>query len=244
MGIGDFLKNYQENRGRKAIEKHEKIIGKKNTTEEQRNVAIAELRKIESAEAASALLKRYNYTIEKTIADLEEKEQVHNILVEWKNISVKPVKEYMKRSFHVAWPHKILAKLVEQDELLAFLLHILPSEDTLFDETASSKRLELLTILKDYKDPRITPALLPLLENRDDDVKLSVIAVLEAQADPASRDAMIETFKNEKESVRLQRRIIEAFAALGWTVEGFKKDIEKLLPPGFSISKDNTLKAP
>ncbi|OGQ93596.1 MAG: hypothetical protein A2284_11625 [Deltaproteobacteria bacterium RIFOXYA12_FULL_61_11] len=240
--MSGFIHGFQESRRAKRLDRAAKMLRQKTATEEQRRVAYEEIENNPGAEAAEALLNRYDFTIEKTIADLEEKEWIHDLLIGWGEVVVEPVKAYLRRAAQIAWPVKILAALIPREELLEFLFLLMPEGDTIFDENSHQRAIEVLAQLGEFRDPRISHLAAGLLGDSDDDLKLAALAAIELQAGDEEREAVTAAFLAEEDNIRVRKRMLELFHAKGWSVESIRKEAEKLLPQGYFLSKNHVIK--
>lgn len=242
MALFDFLKNFREGSKERKLLKAIKRVSDKNQNSENRNAAIDYLTQKGSDEAIAGLIGRFNFNFDKTIVDKEEKERVSDILLEFGEKSVPQLKEYIQKSYSIAWPIKILAKLINHDELVDFLIGMLSTEELLFDEKELEKRIDLLGHIAEFKSDKITEKVITLLSNDDDRVVLKAIEIIEKQDDQKAREPLLNILTNENIPNRIKARIIDAFVKLSWDVRGFRNKVEALLPKGHYLNREGQIR--
>ena len=88
-----------------------------------------------------------------------------------------------------------------------------------------------------HKAPEITPAVLPFLDDMDDEVQIAAAEVITRQQDPAGREPLIQHFLKAQESSNA--RVREALAGLladsPWDVKGYTPKVEAALPPAYKL---------
>src|SRR3989338_11394294 len=102
-----FFKKLLENRKKRKLLSAIEKIANKNTTQDSRQAAIEYLSKQSGFEAIYGLLQRYNYTIDKSIVDNEEKEKVEEYVLAFANEAIQTVQEYIIKNETIAWPLRI-----------------------------------------------------------------------------------------------------------------------------------------
>lgn len=217
-------------------------LANKLTGQDARQAAIEYLKEQRSTDAISGLLKRFNYTIDKSITDQEEKEAIVSHIVSQGEQAIAPVKEFLVQANSVGWGIRILKQLIPEEALVEFLLSILPTGDTTFNESEIEKRFDLLTNLMEYQDPRIKHYILELLHDHDDRIRLLAIELTAKLNAEEARTSLLDMYINQEETNRIRNKILSSFAVLDWTVKGYKKSVEDLLPDGFFINKDNQIR--
>src|SRR3989338_6198047 len=145
MIFKDFFQRWSKQRERSKLSKSIRTISNKHTLAENRLAAMDRLESIGSEDALCGLLARYNFTIsDKSIQDLEEKERVESILIEFGERAVPALKRFIESSTSIAWPVRILKKLISEDSLIHFLLGRVSTEEIVFNERLLDKNVELL----------------------------------------------------------------------------------------------------
>lgn len=242
MGLKDFISNYKEKRRASSLKRNISRLANKHQLSENRYAAAEWLHSDGSDEAIAGLLKRFGFTYDNSIKDKAEKEYVTKIILSFGERAVPAIKDYINRHENIAWPLRILEKLIPKEDILEFLLSILSEEDATFKDDILEKRLDLLNYLAEFKDPRIVKKTVSFLKDEDEEVRFRAIEVLGEQGDEIAKEPLIEILINDEESARVKMRILEVIMGAGWTVSGFKKKVEETLPEGYYLTREGKIK--
>ena len=109
--------------------------------------------------------------------------------------------------------------------------------EKMLDQGLAPRGVLLLHALMTHKAPEITPAVLPFLDDMDDEVQIAAAEVITRQQDPAGREPLIQHFLKAQESSNA--RVREALAGLladsPWDVKGYTPKVEAALPPAYKL---------
>jgi hypothetical protein len=99
------------------------------------------------------------------------------------------------------------------------------------------KKVLLLHALSARRSPEIAAAVLPFLDDMDDEVQIAAAEVLVKQQDPGSREPLIQHFlkANEGSNARVREAMAGLLADSGWDVKGYTPKVEAALPPGYKL---------
>jgi transcriptional regulator with XRE-family HTH domain len=100
----------------------------------------ADLARLGTEEAWRALLPRYNFTVDPTITDREEKAYILEAISKGGDAAVGPVKEYLLKANAVNWPIKMLRALVSEEEFVGEMAAILKIAPTHLSDIETGKR--------------------------------------------------------------------------------------------------------
>ncbi|HPQ41020.1 MAG TPA: HEAT repeat domain-containing protein, partial [bacterium] len=79
-------------------------------------------------------------------------------------------------------------------------------------------------------------------DDDDDDVRISVVEALARQADDDSvREMVIESVIENHERPRVRQTACEILSEKGWTVKGYRKQVETVLPDMFYMNRKGQL---
>jgi HEAT repeat protein len=199
-----------------------------------RQEAIAALAEIGTAEAAAVLLRRFNFSIDPSITDQDEKEAAFQGILKAGKDVLPTVRAYAAKAESLSWPMRALRELLTEDELVEELLVWLGRWDTEYAKFIDPK-LQILDALAEHKHPKIREAVEPFLEDANESARLNALLATVAQNDEASVPSLINLLV-EEESFRIKNRIVETFATAGWIVPDDRRDdVRRALPPGFSV---------
>jgi hypothetical protein len=237
--IKGFISNLKEWKRKTQLKRQINRISKK-VQDTERIAAIEALGKDKSPAAIKALLQRFTFYIEPSIKDQEEKELVFKILTSMGKIPLPQIKEFMNKAENLGWPIKILKEILSPKEVINELLTMLEKFDTEYQRNPEPK-IQIISSLEQYKDPTITEKVLMFLKDVNETVRFHAIGTLFAQKSESAREPLIELLISE-ESVRNQIKIAEGFLTLGWSVRGYRKKVEGVLPQGFFLDRQAVIK--
>ena len=205
---------------------------------ENRQGAIEELGELKTEQAVDTLLMRYTFRVDPGITDDEEKQRVLALLHEaGAAIATGPVKAFVLARDEISWPLKALSDLLPESEVVAFLVQALRKTANEYSRVPEKKVL-LLHALKEHQAPaEITPAVLPFLEDMDDEVQIAAAEVIVRQQDPSGREPLIQHFLQAHAGSNA--RVTEALAGIlvetPWDVKGYTPKVEAALPPAYRL---------
>jgi HEAT repeat protein len=109
------------------------------------------------------------------------------------------------------------------------------------------KKLVLLKWLAEHHagagGPEVEAALLPLLEDFSDDVRISTTRALAALAPgEAARDGLIALLLRDRDNARVRGEVLDALATLGADVKGHRPSVEALLVEPFFLDREGRVK--
>lgn len=195
--------------------------------------ALQALAKIDSEEAVDALLLRFTFYVDPTITDQEEKDGVFNAVVAKGELSVAPLKRFIRRASSLSWPLKMLEQLLTPDAVLVILLDLLGSMDTEY-ERDPQRKLQILAELESRRGAQVVEVVRPFLRDVNESARFHAVgAVLSQESPEPAREALTEALAKE-DSMRIKARILDGFARLAWSVDASKVG---RLPDGFSVDR-------
>src|SRR5574341_2229377 len=251
MGLFDLFGS-REAREQNQLRKLAQKVTQRYGPPENRQKVIEQLGEMGTPGALRVLCLRFTTRVDVGIQDDEEKERARQILTAAGSQAVEPVKDFLrKQESGVAWGLRVLAALVAREELLAEVLALLRK---LGGEYARDpeKKLTLLTWLQEHPDllaaapaagPAPEAALLPLLEDFSDDVRIAAVRTLaRSPLVEASREGLIALLLREGDNARVRGEVLEALAAHGADVKGHRPSVEALLVEPFFLDKEGRVK--
>jgi hypothetical protein len=194
-------------------------------------------------DAAAALLRRFNFVIDPTITDAEEKQMAfEGIQAVGKDI-LEPLRTYAAKAESLSWSIKILKAAHGHDDeaIVGELLAWLAKWDTEYAKFVDPK-VQLLVELEEHKDARILEAITGFLLDVNETSRFHAVGVALAQDDPAAIAALVDMFIDE-ESLRIRNRLCEGFIPRGWVVpEERRAEMRKFLPSEYSIDGEGKIR--
>ncbi|HEY6728427.1 MAG TPA: HEAT repeat domain-containing protein [Polyangiaceae bacterium] len=244
MGLFDFFskakdqddKPAKRDKGGKSdreMARFERLVSSKMTQNLDRQDAIRELSEMGTARAARVLLKRFNWSMEPSITDQEEKEAAAAGIVAAGAEALGPIREYCQKAESLHWPLSVLKDIVGGDELVEELLGVLDQFDTEYLRNPEPK-VQLLERLRDYPTEDVRIAVEPFVGDVNESVRFAAATTVLAIGNPASVEALVAALDDE-ESLRIKNKIAQGLEELGWEIpEGLIASATKNLPPGFT----------
>ena len=242
MGIKDFLEQRKVKKRQKRIEKNIKNTLNKYAKTDERKHAMYGLFDDGSPDALRGLLKRFELRVDQSIEDEEEKELTYELILDSEESVLEPLKECVINSSTIAWPLKALTELSNEETVLDIVAKALDREGNEYSREPE-KKVALINHLSDYQYDKIGDMILPFIDDVNDDVRIASINVLSQTNDERAREPMLKILTNtEEESIRLKNKIIEIFLESDWSVKGYKKKVEQILPSGYYIDDVGTIR--
>ncbi len=236
----------KEERAKGTLRKLAKKITERYGPPENRQKAIDQLGSMGTADALSTLCLRFTINADPGITDQEEKETTRRILVDAREQAVEPVAAFVRSEEDgVAWGLRVLADVAPER-----VLQVVVGELDRLGKTYTrdpEKKLVLLTWLREHhagaRGDAVEAALLPLLEDFSDDVRITATRALVAVAPgEKARDALIALLLRDQDNARVRGEVLEALATLGADVKGHRPSVEPLLVEPFFLDREGRVK--
>jgi len=243
MGLFDFLKKSDreataapKGKAEREIQRFERLVATKLSQNYDRQEALEQLAAIGTAASASALLKRFNWSMDPSITDHDEKELAARGIAAAGEAALEPIREYCKRAESLTWPLKALRQIVTEEQIAEELLALLDQFDTEYTRNVEPKT-QLIMALKEYPNEDVRVAVEPFLTDTSEPVRFEAVGTVLSANNPDSAPALVATLE-EEESLRVRNRIAQGLAELGWPVpEELHAACQHGLPPGFRLTQ-------
>jgi len=218
------------------VRRLQKKASEKFGPKENRQGAIEELGGLKTEAAIEALLTRYTFRIDPGITDDDEKARVLALITQAGEVALGPVKRFISGRDEISWPLRALDGLLPEAEVVKFLVEVARKVGGEYSRVPEKKVL-LLHALADHKSPDIAPAVLPFLEDMDDEVQIAAAEVIIRQQDPIGREPLIQHFlkAHESSNARVREALAGLLADSGWDVKGYTPKVEAALPAGYKL---------
>jgi HEAT repeat protein len=253
MGLFDLFSS-KEAREESAVRKLQPKVVQKYGPPENRQKAIEQLGGIGSPAALRVLCQRFTVRVDPGITDDEEKQHVRELLIQAGPRAVEPVKEFLQREESgIAHGLRVLSELVSADEVFAEVLRTLQKLGSQYTRDPD-KKLTLLTWVAEHhaadssappsaSTSSVEAALLPLLEDFSDDVRIAATRALARQpVGDRARAALVELLLRDKDNARVRGEVLQALAGLGADVKGHRPSVEPLLVEPFFLDREGRVK--
>ncbi len=233
----------KEERERSALRKLSKKITERYGPPENRQKAIEQLGNMGTPGALSTLCLRFTVNAEPGITDQEEKETTRRILAEAGERALEPIAAFVREQEDgIAWGLRVLAQIAPEEKVLEVAVGEIAHLGRVYTRDPE-KKLVLLTWLREHhagtKSAEVEAAILPLLEDFSDDVRISATRALAAVAPgEKARDALIQLLLRDLDNARVRGEVLEALATLGADVKGYRPSVEPLLVDPFFLDRE------
>src|SRR5688572_10503885 len=199
-----------------------------------RQEAIEQLGQMANVESARALLRRFDFSMEPSIVDQDEKEAAARGIVAAGMAALEPIHAYCARAESLTWPLKVLRQIVPADQIVDELLTLLDQFDTEYVRNPEPK-IQLITVLGEYRVSEVREAVEPFLGDVNEAVRFHASGTLFAIGNPESAEPLL-TALAEEESLRVKNRIARGLEQAGWTLpEKLVASAQAALPPGYTL---------
>lgn len=241
MGFLDFFRKGSDSKvggesskASKDIARLTRIVGSKLSQDYDRQEAIAQLSAMANADGARALLRRFDFAMEPSITDRDEKEAAVEGVVAAGEAAIVPIRDYCQRAEGVIWPLKILRRIVDQERFVDELLELLEQFDTEYIRNPEPK-IQLINALEEFPTEDVRLAVEPFLQDVNENVRFTAVGTTFAMNNSESVRALLDASKVE-ESLRVRNRIAAGLADRGWKLPaGVTSSPEQLLPQGYAL---------
>lgn len=221
------------------LKKHARRVATRDAQPEDREASARWLLDNGSAEALTAVFKRFELQLEHSLKDKKEKELVFDMLVEVGAPAAVAARAFARSSVHFQWAVAVIDRIDGTGAGTRTLIELLEHQ-RVEDEFKPEKKRTLLLFLAERADPAVVPAAARFLTDFDEGVRHAAIEAIAAQqaadADPAPEALLGAALLNPKEeSTRIRGRLAEIFATRGWPVPD-EAALAANVPVGFRLA--------
>jgi HEAT repeat protein len=239
MGLFDFLGKKKASGGQdsseREVQRYERTVASKLSQNIDRQEAIDALAKMGTRASAAALLKRFDWVMDPTILDSEEKEAALAGIVRAGEEAIEPIRAYCRKSESLLWALKALGKIVPPERLADELLALLDQFDTEYIRNPEPK-IQLITELSHHPSEEVRVAVEPFLNDASEPVRFAAATTLFELKLPESVSSLVAALETE-ESLRVKNRICQGLADRGWAIpEEQLATCSQALPPEYRLT--------
>jgi HEAT repeat protein len=240
MGLFDFLGKKKPSGGggsEREVQRFERIVGNKLSQNIDRQEAIEALSKMGTRASAAALLKRFDWLMDPTILDSEEKEAALAGIVNAGEDAIEPIRAYCRKSESLTWALKALAKIVPPERHADELLALLDQFDTEYIRNPEPK-IQLISALSHHTSEEVRIAVEPFLNDASEPVRFAASTALFELNLSESAPSLVAALETE-ESLRIKNRIAQGLVERKWPVPAEQLSTCKAaLPAEFRLEGD------
>ncbi len=246
MGLFDLFGSKSE-REQGTLRKLGRKVTEKYGPSENRQGAVDQLGKLGTAAALETLCLRFTVNAEPGITDQEEKEAALRWLVDAGRGAIAPVSAFVRsQESGVAWGLRALAEVAKPEEVLAVVTAELARLGATYTRDPE-KKLTLLAWTTQHHAgagaDEVERALLPLLEDFTDDVRIGAARALADRplTEPA-REGLLQLLLRSTDNARVRGEVLAVLHQLGADVKGHRPSVEPLLVEPWFLDKDGLVK--
>lgn len=196
----------------------------------------------DTPEATRGLLRRFTFASTSTTSDEEEKAYVGRLIEKKGHEAVDPLLEYLRSEEEVAWPLRVLERILPQEEFRERVTEILAKLDVHFDRMPVRK-VEIISALAPHVGERsVADAIGAFLEDTDDRVRIAAAEALATTGVAEDHQRLVGALLECEDRPRVRADLCALMAAHGVSVQGRKADVEPLLPEGYYLTRDGVVK--
>jgi hypothetical protein len=219
-----------------------RVVSNKMAQNYDRQEAIEQLGQMATAESSRALLRRFDFSMEPSIVDQDEKEAAARGIAASGMAALEPIHAYCARAESLTWPLKVLRQIVPADQIVTELLTLLDQFDTEYMRNPEPK-IQLVTLLGEYRTNEVREAVEPFLTDVNESVRFHASGTVFAMGNVESAGLLIDALA-EEESLRVKNRIARGLEQAGWELpEAVARRAEPVLPPGYGIRNNRVVTA-
>ncbi|MFP2928322.1 HEAT repeat domain-containing protein [Pyxidicoccus sp. 3LG] len=203
-----------------------------------RQKAIQQLGEMKYPEAVSVLLARFTITVDPLTTDADEKEHTFELIKSFGKDAVPPILDFLRTSESAAsWALRLLGELQTEDEVIGACVDALQHLAAHYTRNPE-KKVVLLHHVTGKQDPRIPPAVMPFLDDMQDDVKIAALKALGSFKYEPAREPMLKLLTADETARRVRTSTLAALVEGGFSVDGYREQVEPLLVEPYVLAKD------
>jgi HEAT repeat protein len=242
MGLFDLFKSKDAGSGdEKELVRLQKMVANKLSQNVDREDALIRLGEMKTPQAARVLLTRFNWTLNPSIKDQEEKEIAVRGIAAAGMGAAEVIRNYCIRAETLTWPLKALRQIVGEESFESELLSLLDAFDTDYMRDPAPK-VQLMQALSEFRSDDVRVAVQPFLMDLSEEVRFAAVATVLSCDNAAEAAETLVSAVIEEESLRVKNRIINGMVEHGIKVPAdLMEKLRPACPPGFHLGADGSL---
>lgn len=221
--------------GARELARLTRVVSNKMSQNYDRQEAIEQLSHMANVEGSKALLRRFDFSMEPSIVDQDEKEAAAQGIIAAGIAALEPIHAYCARAESLTWPLKVLRQIVPSEQIVTELLTLLDQFDTEYLRNPEPK-IQLIALLGEYRTNEVREAVEPFLTDVNESVRFHASGTVFSMGEILSAEPLVEALAQE-ESLRVKNRIARGLEQAGWVLsDELAKRTEAALPPGYTLS--------
>ncbi len=218
----------------RELQRYERLVSNKLSQNYDRQEALEQLARAGTARSAEILLKRFNWQMDPSITDQEEKQLAVEGIAAAGEAALEPIRAYCRKADSLTWPTKALRLIVPPERLEEELLALLDAFDTEYVRNPEPK-VQLITLLQEFRSEDVRIATEPFLLDMSESVRFAAVNTVFSVGDAKSAPALVEAMA-EEESLRVRNRIASGLSEQGWVLpEEVRSACQGALPQRYTV---------
>jgi len=173
--------------------------------------------------------------VEPATTDTEEKERVLDLVAGFGQDALPQLKAFLRSSdAGISWALRAIGHILSEEDAVGLVVDELTYLGSTYSRT-HEKIVILMRSLDGKTDPRIAPALVPLLEDTADDVKVAALQLLGPLKYEPAREPILALLASSETARRAQAAALESLARSGFEVGTHRAEVEALLGERFIL---------
>jgi HEAT repeat protein len=211
-----------------------RLVGNKMSQNYERQEAIEILSQMANIHGAAALLRRFDFSMEPSIVDQDEKEAAAQGIAAAREAALEPIHAYCARAESLNWPLKVLRQIVPAEQMVTELLTILDQFDTEYMRNPEPK-IQLISLLAEFRTAEVLEAVEPFLTDVNESVRFHAAGTIFSMGNSEAISSLVDALAQE-ESLRVKNRIARGLEQAGWELSAdIAERCEQGLPPGYAV---------
>lgn len=236
MGLFDLFRSKQSNDGGldRDLARLKRMSESKLSQDLDRPDAIAQLAALGTADAARILLARFNWALDPSIRDQEEKQLALEGVVRAGALAIEPIRAHVRKADGATWAIKALKQILPREKVGEELVTLLSIFDSEYSRNPEPK-IQLLQALEEFAAAEFIPSVETFLDDATESVRFAAVNTMFALVG-SSWSSSLSSVLAKDESLRIRNRIAELLAERGIAVPPEEAEsVSKALPRGFSL---------
>lgn len=239
MGLFDFITGGS---GPDKAQRLKAKVTQKYGEPSTRQKAITQLAEMKIPEASTVMMARFTVAVEPSTLDADEKDEVFNLLTSQGRMVVDPVLAFLRQNDAASsWAVRILQEVVPETEWVGLLTDFLNEIGPKYMRDPE-KKIVTIHALEGKDDPRIAPALLTVLDDMADDVRIAGLKALGPLKYEPAREPILQLLTGEETGKRVQLAAVQALADSGFGVQGYREKVESRVVDPYFVDKDGVVR--
>ncbi|HAN32033.1 MAG TPA: hypothetical protein DCQ06_10590 [Myxococcales bacterium] len=235
MGLFDFLTGSRD--PNRAVDKLKKRLMDKYRQKQERYAAMDDLAQMQSPAAISALLGRFTFSVDGPTVDEEEKNYCFEKLKASGALAVSPIKDFIMSNNAVYFPLCALKEIAGEDVAVQTLLDAMADCDPGYHDGLERLR-EIVSNLRDFKDPRVKAVLVELLSSRSDEIRFYALDGLASYDDGDVVGHFADRLLDEQESQRVKAMACELAVERQLSFKKWATTLAPKLGPSYQLDSN------